>query len=694
MATLSLDSALSGLKAAQRSLDTISNNIANAQTVGYTRKILPQETLVVGGVGMGVTLDAIMRNVDKALLRDLFKQLSVSQSAAVTQTYLNRIQDFNGAAEAEKSISAMLGKLADAFSSLSGAPDNSVALQQTLTAAQQVAKTFNNYNTLLNQMRSDTEGQVSQDVVQANAQIRAIATLNLKIQGLTASGQSTADLEDQRDIAIRNLSKFMQISTFSGENNILVVMTKQGQTLADTTAHQLVFEPSPLTASTYYPGGGANGLFIDSTGGAEITQGQIGGEIGALFELRDDTIPTYQAQIDELAQKTAYRFQQEGLKLFTDANGSVPVNVADPGIVGYVGFAGQIRVNQNVVADPTLIRRGTNGGIVASGSNEIIRKISQFAFGAYEYQQANGTADISAGTLFSSLSLTQVNKINGDQDLTDYTPDLDAAPNITAPAQFSIDIGGGPVVITINPGDTATDLVNNINTALGSSVASLSGGGQLVLTAGADITLADIDIGAAGMADLGFSFGAFAAQDPSFTVQVGTQSPVTVNISATDTATDLLNTLNAIPGLIATLGTGGELILTPRYGGDITLANVTGTPLAALGMTVANVAHAAFRQNNLGPGGALSTGLSAGGSLEDFARGAISAQAEDASRAADSASREDTYFQALDKRNSDASGVSIDEEIAGLTRVQSAYAAAARMISATEKMLDDLLNSV
>jgi flagellar hook-associated protein 1 len=694
MATLSLDSALSGLKAAQRSLDTIANNIANAQTVGYTRKILPQETLVVGGVGMGVQLDAIMRNVDKSLLRDLFKQLSVSQSASVTQTYLSRIQDFNGAAEAEKSISAMLGKLADAFSSLSGAPDNSVALQQTLTAAQQVAKTFNDYNTLLNQMRSDTEGQISQDVAQANAQIRTIATLNLKIQGLTASGQSTADFEDQRDIAIRNLSKFMQISTFTGDNNMVVVMTKQGQTLADATAHQLVFDPSPLTASTYYPGGGANGLYIDGTSGTEIPQGQIGGEMGALFDLRDKTIPTYQAQIDELAQKTAYRFQQEGLKLFTDANGAVPANVADPGVVGYVGFAGQIRVNQNVVADPTLIRRGTNGGVVASGSNEIIRKISQFAFGAYEYQQANGTADISAGTLFSSLSLTQVNKINGDQDLTDYTPDLDAAPNITAPAQFSIDIGGGPVAILISPGDTATDLVNNINAALGSNVASLSSGGQLVLTAGADITLADIDIGAAGMADLGFAFGTFTAQDPSFTVQVGTQSPVTVNISSTDTATDILNTLNAVPGLIATLGSGGELILTPRYGGDLTLTNVTGIPLAALGMTVINVPHVAFRQNNLGPGGTLATGLLAGGSIEDFARSSVSAQAEDASRAADAAAREDTYFQTLDKRNSDTSGVSIDEEIAELTRVQTAYSAAARMIAATEKLLDDLLNSV
>ena len=695
MTTISLDAALSGLKAAQRSLDTISDNIANAQTPGYTRKILPQETLVVGGVGMGVSLDAIVRNVDKSLLRDLMKQVSISGSAAATQTYLARVQSFNGAAEDQKSLSAMIGKMQDAFTALSASPNSPIALSQTLNSAQQVAKTFNDYSTLINQMRSDSEGQISQDVAQANTQIQRIASLNVQIQSLTAAGKSTADLEDQRDQAIKNLSKFIQVSTFTGTNNILVVQTKEGQVLADTTAHNLFFAPaSPLTVNKFYPGGGANGLFIDSASGTEVKQGQIGGEIGAMFTMRDTTLPTYQAQADEMAQKLAYRFQQEGLKLFTDASGNVPANVAPPGAVGYVGFAGQIRVNQNVVADPTLLRNGTNGGSVPAGSNEVIRKITQFAFGAYEYQEGSGTADISAGTLFGSLGLTQVNKINGNQNLAAYTPDLDAAANITAPAQFSIDIGGGPIAITINPGDTATDLVNNINTALGSTVASLSGGGQLILTAGADITLADIDIGAAGMSDLGFSFGTLPAQDPSFSVQVGGQTPVTVSISSTDTATDILNTLNAIPGLIATLGVSGELELTPRFGGGLTLQNVTGTPLAALGMTVSNVPQVAFRQANLGPGANLSTGLAAGGTLQDFATSAIASQAEDASRAGDAADKETTYFQALDKRNSDTSGVNLDEEVAALTRIQSNYSAAARMISASEKMLDDLMNAV
>lgn len=694
MSTLSLDVAVSGLKAAQSQLNTISNNIANAQTAGYTRKILPQESLVVGGVGMGVSMDTLMRNVDQSLLRSLWQQVSTNQSASVTQTYLGRIQDFNGAAEDEKSISAMLGKLQNAFSTLSTSPNDPVALSQTVAAAQQVAQTFNDFSDLINEQRSSAEAQIAQDAGAANQDLAQIAKLNLQIQQLSAGGQSTADLEDQRDQAVKDLSKYIQVSTFKGTNNLMVVQTKQGQTLADTQAHQLVFNPSnPLTATDAYPAS-ASGLFIDSTTGQEVKQGQIGGEIGALFDLRDKTLPTYQAQIDELAQKTATRFQQEGLKLFTDGSGNVPASVNPPAPTGYVGFAGEIQVNSAVVANPTLLRSGTNGEIIGVGSSEVINRITQFAFGVNAYQQAGGTVDISAGTIFADAGLSQVNKINGNQNLAAYTPDLSAAPGVTVPAQFSIDTGGGPVTITINAGDTATTLVNNINAAMGSNVASLSGGGQLILNAGSDITLGDISLGATGMASLGFNFGTFPAQNPSFSVQVGGQTPVTVSIAPGDTSTDLLATLNAIPGLSASLNGSGQLVMTPTNGGALALQNVTGTPLNALGVTVTNVPNTPFRQANLGPAANLSSGLAATGSIIDFAASAVASQAQDASRANDVSTQENTYLQTLDQRNSDTSGVNIDEEVAALTRVQSNYSAAAHMISTSEKLLDDLINSV
>ena len=689
MSSISLNTAISGLKAAQRALDTIANNVSNASTEGYTRKILPQETLLINGVGVGVKLQAIMRNVDQALLRDLLRQTSVKENYTVKENYLSRIQDFHGAAEAERSLSARIGQLADAFSELSSAPDNSITLNKTLIKAQQVAQTFNDFSQLIRDQRIETEDEIQSGVAVVNQQLELIADLNRQIAVLTSQRGSAADLEDQRDIAVKKISEYIEVSSFKAEDNKLVLLTKQGQLLTDTAARTLSFSPSNILPTSYYPGGGLSGLILEGAG--DITQSALGGKFAGLFELRDTILPRYQAQADELAQKLSHRLDQQGLRLFTDDNGNVPANVADPGLVGYVGYAAEIQVNIDVVNDIFLLREGTTGATILPGSNEIIRKVSEFAFGNFAYQEAVGTVDISAGTIFGSTGLTQQGLLIGNIDLTDYVPDLGSAPNLTLPTSFILDIAGVPQIININPGDTATDLVNNINTAFGSPVASLNGIGQLRLSGNGAISIADNGIGALGIADLGLSFGVTPATNPSFTVQVGTQSPVTVAIGPADTQATLLATLNAIPGLTATLGGGGELILTPTRGGDITLQNSSGNPIQALGLTITNTAHEPFRVNNLGPDGSVTTSIIANGNILDYSRNLITAQSQDHNLTQDRAEKEIFFFETLNKRLSDESGVNVDEELALLIRVQTAYSAAARMVSASEKMLDELL---
>lgn len=688
--TVSLDTAISGLRAAQRQMDVISNNVSNAGVDGYTRKILPQETLLVGGEGVGVKLQAVMRKVDMTLMRDLVKQISVKGSATTTETYLSKIQDFNGASESESSIAAQLGQLGDAFTNLSTAPDNKLYLQSTITEAQDTATKFNKYNTLLSNMRNDAQADISSAVTSINTSLKNIADLNTKIAVLDSQGRSTADLEDKRDAEIKNVSQYMELSSYTIENNQIVLMTKRGETLVDHSAKQLSFNQTPVSAGSYYPGGGINGITID---GIDITNTNLGGKLGALIDLRDKTIPTYQAQLDELAQKTAERFNSVGLKLFTDANRMVPPSSTPPAPVSYVGFAGEIRVNPDVVADPTLLRSGTYGQTVTEGSNEMIRKVTQFALGLYQGQTVNGTANISAGTIFGATGLTQSAQLVGTVDLTDYAPDLDAAPNITAPGSFQLSIGGTPYAITINPGDTATTLVNNINAAVGSTVASLNGLGQLKFDATASIGIADISLGAAGLADLGLTAGTTAPTNPSFSVQVGTQSAVTVSIAPGDTAATLLATLNAIPGMTASLDGSGALVMTPDRGGSISVTNVSGLPVQALGLSVTNVPHNAFRTASVGPDGSLSTGLVANSSIADYSRTMLSAQAEDYAAAQSKSDSESSFYETLNNRNTDNSGVNIDEELSTMIRVQTAYSAAARMISASEQMMDDLMNA-
>lgn len=694
MSTVSLNAALSGLKAAQSALNTVSTNIANASTPGYTRKILPQETVLIGGMGVGVKTGGLIRNVDTTLLKDIFKQTSISQGALVKQTYLDRIQDFHGASEAEQALSAKIGRLEDAFANLSASPNDSLLLSQVVNAATTVANSFNDFSELINDLRTQTETEISTYAGEVNIQLEKIAALNIQISNQYHAGQSTADLEDQRDIALRSVSEYMQVSTYVNQDNVMVVSTKQGQLLADTSAQRLVFNQNVnMSATDYYPGGNLSGLHINSAGGIEITSTAIGGKIGALFDMRDNTLPTYQAQIDELAQKMAERLDSLGLRLFTDNAGNVPASTAPPAPVTYSGFAADIQVNRNIVNDPTLIRSGTNGGVANTGSSDVIDRISEFGFGNFMRQDAIGTVDISAGTIFASTGMTQTNTVTGNMNLNDYTPDLGAAPNITPPVSFTLTVGGVPNNITINPGDTPADLVNSINAAF-PGTASINSLGQLSLNATSDITIADNTIGAAGIADLGLSFNTFPASDPSFTVQVGSQSPVTINIAATDTQTELLAALNAVPGLTATLGVGGVLELTPDEGGSLTLSNSNGTPVNDLGLALTNVAHTSFRQNNLGPAGTLSTGLPSTGDISDFATRLISAHASDYNGAESMAEQEEAYLATLDARSATISGVDIDQEIAELIRLQTAYTAAARMISATEEMFNQLLNSV
>ncbi|HRI77182.1 MAG TPA: flagellar hook-associated protein FlgK [Alphaproteobacteria bacterium] len=694
MTTVSLNTALSGLKAAQLALNTVSNNIANASTPGYTRKILPQQTLVVGGTGAGVTTGGLVRNVDKTLMKSLFGQVSATQSALVKSNYLDRVQDFHGASEAQTALSNRIGNLSDAFTALSSGPDSTVYLNQTVQAAQTLAKSFNDYTTLINDLRQQSETEISAYVTEVNNSLKQIAELNVQIAQLTAGGQSSADLEDQRDTAIRNVSQYIQISTFTDQNNVVVVSTKQGQALADTKAQKLVFNASEeIATSSYYPGGGLGGLYINSTGGIEISQSAIGGAIGGLFELRDEILPQYQAQVDELAQKMAERFDTLGLRLFTDADGNVPASVAPPAAVTYSGFAGEIRVNTNIVNDPTLLRSGTNGGVVQTGSNSVINRITSFAFGNVAAQNAAGTIDIT-GNIFTAASLTQVNHLSGNVNLNTYTPDLSDATNLTLPAAFDLTIGGTTQTINIGAADTPVDLVNTINAAFGPGTAAINALGQLSFTASEDITLADNTIGAAGMADLGFTFGTYPASNPAFSVSVNGQPAVTVTILPTDTETDLLNKLNAIPGLTATQGTGGILQLVPDEGGSLSFQNVTGTPVGALGLSITNVNHTSFRQNNLGPAGNLSTGLAANSSIGDYAKNLVTQQSATYNAAQSTYESEESYLATLDSRNSSISGVDLDQEIAELIRVQTAYTAAARMITATEELFDTLFAAV
>ena len=703
MTITSLNNALTGLKAAQSAINTLSNNIANAATEGYTRKILPQSTLLSeSGIGLGAQIGEIIRKVDTTLIRDLLTQTSATEAANVREGLLSRITGFHGSSDQEVSLASQLSKLNDSFNTLSAAADDPVVLSGTLAQAQKTAASFNDLGQLMTKLRNDAQNDLTQAVNDVNDALEKIAELNVKINAFSSAGKSIASYEDQRDMALQEVAKRIDINYYRAENNQIVVLTKQGQTLADQKANPIIFHPTPLGTSSSYGNGGAASLEIEVSPAippVDITRENLGGSIGALVELRDVTLVRYQAQVDELAQKTARRFADQGLALYTDADGNVPDNVAPPAPVDYTGFAATMQVNEDIVNDISLLRRGTNGETVQAGSTEIIDRVIDFAFGQYQYQQGIGTLDISAGTIFAAAGLQQESQYIATADITDFNP-LTDNPDIPAGGQFQLDFGAGPFVVTVNAADTATDLVNNINAAAGGAgTARLNGLGQLVLEANADIAINDVSMGAAGMTALGLTPGVTAAENPSFTVQVGQRSPVTINIDPADTQADLLASLNAVSGLSASLGAGGELVMetidpiTGANTGALKVIDGLGSPLAAMGVTISSVAHEAFRTQNLGIDGDVETQISGVTTLEDFGRSMVSFHAEEHADAVRSSEDETVFYNTLNERNQNESGVDIDQELSELIKFQTAYTAATQMIRSADELFDDLLSA-
>ncbi|MBU6235116.1 MAG: flagellar hook-associated protein FlgK [Alphaproteobacteria bacterium] len=685
-----LNVALSGLTAAQAQIAVTSNNVANVSTPGYSRKSVDLYSNVIEGEGSGVKLGIVQRRIDEILLRDLRTQVSLSTQLQTRDRYLGQIQDFHGPPDSNQSITAYVGNLKDSFAELANQPESTYLLNTVYNKAQQLVDKFSAFSAKLTSMRNSAQAEMTVSVSKINALTTQISDLNASIKLAMATDESTAELDDQLDVAIKSLSEEVDI-TYYKANGVTVVQTRQGQLLVDTKPVEVYFEASALGPTSYYPTSAGSVRLGNPTTGVDLTlDPKLGGNLGELIKMRDETLPTYQAQLDELAHKMAMRFSAEGLDLFTLPDGTIPANTPS----SYVGFSADMIINPDVTNDITLIRKGTStGSTIQSGSSELLRKIVEYTFGSTEYMRARGTVDISntVPTLFTTLGIAGQARLVGTTDITDLGS-LDTSPYINPPAEddFTIQVGAAAAqTITITSGMLASGLVTAINTAY-PGMAQLGNGGELVLTANNTITIGAGSLGAAGLAELGLTAGATSATPPTFTVAAGKNTPTTIQIASTDTSTTLLSKLNAVPGITATLATGGFLNIEPTDGGDIYLVDGISSPLTALGISITNVAHTAFNTSSLGPGSSLDGEVTGAITLQNYVTQAISLQSRYANSTSSELTSAESYKAVIETEYLDKTGVNVDEEMAKLINVQTAYNASARTIKIAQELLDDL----
>jgi len=336
--------ATSGMNAARYGISVVGQNIANANSDGYTRQVVTQESTgvlnVVGlytrpaedGIG-GVAITGTNRQVDTLLNARVRDEHAKSDYASTTADQLSQIEALFPAASTD-GLSVQLNSFWKDWSTVGTSPDNTAARQVLLEHARTVAGTLNNISSSLTDLDTSMSNYLGQDVASANTAATQLAALNSQIGAASGTGIDVNALADQRDLLVDKLAKLTGATTVIQNNGTASV------TIGSTT---LV---SGATSSAITADSAGN----VSVGGAAVTL--TGGSAAARVTAIQVTVPAYRAKLDGVAdalssvvnsvQAAGYdRSGNAGQPMFTGSGaGGITVALSDGALVAASGTPG------------------------------------------------------------------------------------------------------------------------------------------------------------------------------------------------------------------------------------------------------------------------------------------------------------------------------------------------------------------
>lgn len=295
--TGALNSAVSGIQTAQRQIQVTSGNVANSNVEGFSRKTASPETIVIGSQNGGVRLGEVRREVDDFLTKQVRRQETTLGNLEAQSQIMSRVQELFGTLRNDSTLANNLTRLQGTLEQLQTDPESIATRNNVVQAAQETAQEFNRFNNEVLELRAQVDSDINLAVSDLNETLQEVRDLNDRISSAKATGEPLGELQDERDRALTTVSQMMEVRTFERSTGEIVVMNPQGQPLVDSQAVQLNFD--------------ITGTFSAGTSGNDVTfqngdpvPSSVGGRLGALIELRDETLPNFMQDVDRLAATT------------------------------------------------------------------------------------------------------------------------------------------------------------------------------------------------------------------------------------------------------------------------------------------------------------------------------------------------------------------------------------------------------
>jgi len=690
------------LEADQAALSIVDNNVANANTPGYTQEVAnwqEDQPLTVGGIsyGQGVTETGATSLRDSVLVARLDQQNQLASASSARLTALNSLEalfppDSGSSSATAGDIGNDVTTFFSSFASLEANPANVSLREEVLSSATTLAGDISNAAASMNAQSAGLGQEAAGVTSQVNSLTAAIAQLNQQIQ-TTSPTADAGTLEDQRNEDISQLSQLIGINQIKTENNGLSITTTSGQLL--------VSEGSSFQLSS----GLVNGTTHFFLGNTDVTAGLAtgGGELGGYLTAATVDIPTAMAALDQLAfgiSTSVNALNNAG----TDLNGvsgtaASPLNLFNEP----TQVAGAAAAMSVVMTDPSQISAagaglgtGDNSNAVAMANlaNEsLFQPVATTSFSLTQNLSSttpvNGTVTGSA-LVYDSLgasynaTVTYTNLGANSWGYSISLPDTLTA-NTSVANQVSYSFGAGE---TVNPGTNLT-ITGSAAGGAATIVAPAVAPGEAVGSAGPPPTgyMASLDsaLTAAGITGVTVSNTGGVLTIAGATATAGS---VIADPVASAGSTGTL-TFNASGALISPASDISGITFSGMGDGAASLSlnwNLFGTGGAGnITQTGAGSAQTAQSQNG-------SAGIGSGQTPTDFYASFVSMLGATVAGVQAENTAENASVTQLQTQNNALSSVNLNDEAAAMSTLQTSYQAASQVFNMLNTIITSALN--
>jgi len=460
---------ISGLNVAGKGLEVVGNNIANAATEGYHRQrieLAPITPIREGAIffGRGVEVESVTRIMDNLLDKEILRQKSISECIDRELGTLRTIEAALGELSSEEgALNAAIDRFFNALRDLSAHPNDAVWQNQLVSAGDAMANEFR----ILADFFSDLDAQIrleaEKTVESINALSGQIAELNESIRNLEVTGGTANNLRDQRDKLISDLTELINLETRANAEGMVDVVTAGIPLVMGSSAMEI---EAGLDSNAQ--------LGISVAGDANYRTNVTGGKIGGLISLKNELIADLRDDLDSLARAlidriNEYHIQGVGSEGSFTSLTSLMTNEPDLADLDWPVTDGNVYVR---VID-TSTGEVTRSAITVDASSDTISSLAA---------KFNAVEGLSASVVSSRLVITADSGYKFD-----FLPSVLSAPTAST-------LTGTPPTVSVSGIYTGT--TNDTFTFTVSGTGSVGNATlQLVVRDSGDNTIATLDVG-------------------------------------------------------------------------------------------------------------------------------------------------------------------------------------------------------